>query len=208
MIPGSTIATRTLNGFASCANDSLSASNANFDAVYAAMGELAMRPATDATLTMQPLRRAHRRQHRLDAADRAEVVRLHGGPELGQRQFLDRADALNPCVVDEHVDWSALLHDAADSFRDGRIGINIHGRNRDGQLLLGGDARELGRSMRSAHRRRDLVASSPEGQGGGHANSRAGSCDKDGCHGWSSSRFAPPEAWASHTTSRLGVQGI
>src|SRR6266550_2134574 len=50
MIPGSTIATRTLNGFASCANDSLSASNANFDAVYAAMGELAMRPATDATL--------------------------------------------------------------------------------------------------------------------------------------------------------------
>ena len=57
MIPGSTIATRTLNGFASCANDSLSASNANFDAVYGAMGELAMRPATDATLMIQPLRR-------------------------------------------------------------------------------------------------------------------------------------------------------
>src|SRR5207249_4945078 len=58
MMPGSTIATRTLNGFTSCANDSLSASNANFDAVYGAMGELAMRPATDATLMMQPLWRA------------------------------------------------------------------------------------------------------------------------------------------------------
>ena len=54
MMPGSTIATRTLKGFISWASDSLSASSANFEAVYGAKGEQAMRPATDAILMMQP----------------------------------------------------------------------------------------------------------------------------------------------------------
>src|SRR3989454_1260152 len=46
--------------------------------------------------------------------------------------------------------------------------------------------RELGCSTRIVHRCRDLVASSAEGEGGGQANSRAGSRDEDRCHAWSS----------------------
>ena len=57
MIPGSTIATRTLNVFISPASPSLNASSAHFDAAYGVKGAEAMRPATELTLMMQPLRR-------------------------------------------------------------------------------------------------------------------------------------------------------
>ena len=56
MIPGWTIATRTLKGLTSWASPSLNASSANFEAVYAVSGEHEIRPATDETLTMQPFR--------------------------------------------------------------------------------------------------------------------------------------------------------
>ena len=57
MIPGSTMATRTLNALPSWARHSLSASSANLEAVYAAIGATATCPATEATLMMHPLRR-------------------------------------------------------------------------------------------------------------------------------------------------------
>ena len=57
MIPGSTMATRMLNALTSWARHSLSASSANLDAVYAAIGDVATWPATEATLMMHPLRR-------------------------------------------------------------------------------------------------------------------------------------------------------
>ncbi len=56
-MPGSTMATRTLNVFISPASASLNASSAHFDEVYGASGALEIRPATDDTLIMQPLRR-------------------------------------------------------------------------------------------------------------------------------------------------------
>src|SRR5262249_22767693 len=57
VMPGSTTATRTLNIFISPASPSLSASNAHLLAIYGVRGELLMRPATELTLMMHPLRR-------------------------------------------------------------------------------------------------------------------------------------------------------
>ena len=56
-MPGSMIATRILKDVTSWARHSLRASSANLEAVYAAIGAVAMWPATEATLMMQPLRR-------------------------------------------------------------------------------------------------------------------------------------------------------
>ena len=80
-----------------------------------ASGAEEMWPATEDTLMMQPLRRcAHRRQHRLDAADDAEVVRLHHGAKVRQWKLLDRTAPIDAGVVDENVDRPNLADDATD----------------------------------------------------------------------------------------------
>jgi|GEM_PF-5348851 len=58
MMPGCTMATRTPNGFISCASASLKASSANFEAAYEPSGDKAIFPATEVTLMMQPLLRS------------------------------------------------------------------------------------------------------------------------------------------------------
>src|SRR3954468_21918048 len=56
MTPGSTMATRTLNGLSSCAKHSLNPSNAHFEAAYGPCGGNPNWPATEVILMMQPLR--------------------------------------------------------------------------------------------------------------------------------------------------------
>src|SRR6478735_5552421 len=52
--PGSTMATRTLNGLSSWAKHSLSPSNAHLEAAYAPWGDRPNWPATEVILMMQP----------------------------------------------------------------------------------------------------------------------------------------------------------
>ena len=183
MIPGSTMATRMLNALPSWARHSLSASSANLDAVYAAIGATATCPATEATLMMHPLASlSHRRQDGLAAPDDPEVVGFHDRAELRQRQLLDRPYALDAGVVDQHVDRADLAVDPRHPVAHRGIGVHVHRDHGDGETLPRGGLRQGGGAGRVAHGGGHPVAGAPERERGGQADAGAGPGDQDGRH--------------------------
>src|SRR5262249_3065540 len=56
----------------------------------------------------------HVRQARFDAAQAAEVVRLHARLEIRQGHLFDRSHALNPCVVHKCVDVAGFCADRSE----------------------------------------------------------------------------------------------
>jgi hypothetical protein len=141
-----------------------------------------MCPAVDATLMMQPLRRSsHGWQHGLNAANRPEIVGLHDGTEVRERKLLDRTHPLDARVVDEHVDWSHLLRDAADGVSDGLVVIDIHHVDSNRQVFVASNFRKYGCLGGVAHRRCDLVARSAECQRRREAYAATGARNQNVC---------------------------
>ena len=116
---------------------------------------------------------AHRRQHCLNATERAEVVGLHGLPKDVERQVLDGAERENPSIVDEHIDVTTLGQHLPDGLHDRLVAVHIETQDRDGQRFLARDGLQFGRAGRVAHGGVDVVAGAGECHRRGEAKARA-----------------------------------
>src|SRR5207244_2768075 len=78
---------------------------------------------------------AHARQHGLDHANRAEVVRLEHGLRELERALLDGPAATDAGVVDEHVDATGTAEYLAYATVDRRGVVDVEHDRANGQLL-------------------------------------------------------------------------
>ena len=157
MIPGWTIATRTLKGLTSWASPSLNASSANFEA--ARRQRRARNPpghgrdVDDAAIPSC----SHVWQPRSNRANGAKVVGFHRGLEVVERQSLDRPSALDAGIVHQRVDRARLGTDGGCCRVHGFIRIDVHRQDRDGQAFLFDNRTKRNAAFKVPHGRIDRM---------------------------------------------------
>ncbi len=124
----------------------------------------------------------YRRQDGLAAPDDPEVVGFHDRAELRQPQLLDRADALDAGIVDQHVDRADLAVDPRHPVAHRGIAVHVHRDHGDGKTLPRGGLRQGRGAGRVAHSGGHPVAGAPARERGGQADAGAGPGDQDGRH--------------------------
>jgi hypothetical protein len=110
------------------------------------------------------------------------VVGLHHGAELRQRQFLDGPHALDPGIVDQHVDRAELPTDPRYPVANRGVGINIHCENADRETLTLGGLAKCRSIARVPHGGGDPMPGSAKRKRRGHADTGTGAGDKDNSH--------------------------
>ena len=124
----------------------------------------------------------HLRHHRLDAANRSEIIRFHASAEIVHGRFFYGARSVETGVVDEHVDRAVLRLDCRNGIADRIVAIHVHGADEDRQALGGRFLGERGRCSRIAHGRVDTMSGAGECQRCFVADPFAGASDENGCH--------------------------
>ena len=127
--------------------------------------------------------RAHAREHRTDHPDRAEVVRLEERLRPLDGDFLDRAAAADPGVVDQDVHAAGGPEHLAHAPRHRRLVVHVERDGTDRELLLPDGLRQLAGGRRTPQPRPDFVAPAREVERGREADAAAGAGDQDDGHG-------------------------
>jgi hypothetical protein len=86
---------------------------------------------------------AHVSNDRFDTTQGAEVIGLHDGTEFGEGKLFNGSIPFNACVVDQDIDVASLFVDCFDARLHRSVGVDVHGRDIDGQVFRRGMLREL-----------------------------------------------------------------